>query len=112
MMSPEEARGLLAHMEGTDAAVLMAHMDWKDVADALETIANLRYEYAVQVKMRSGEWHYTDEEQYPFGGESPCSVMWSPQGYAEEMLESFAELDGREYLRIVRRLVSHAEVVE
>lgn len=77
-----------------------------------EIVANLRYEYAVQVKMSSGEWHYTDEEQYPFGGESPCSVMWSPQGYAEEMLESFAELDGREYLRIVRRLVSDVEVVE
>ena len=47
-MTPEEARGLLAHVEGTDAAVLMAHMDWKDVAEALETIAAMRYEYAVQ----------------------------------------------------------------
>ena len=56
MMSPEEARGLLARVEGTDAAVLMAHMDWKDVAEALETIANLRHEYAVQVENVDGGW--------------------------------------------------------
>lgn len=112
MTAPEQAQDLLSKIEGTDASMLQAHMNWKDVAKALETIAGLHYEYAVQVKMSSGGWRYTDEEQYPFGGESPCSVMWSPQDYAEEMLESFVELDGREYVRIVRRLAGDVEVPE
>lgn len=47
-MTPEEARELLALVEGTDEAILQEHMDWKDVADVLETVAGLRYEYAVQ----------------------------------------------------------------
>ena len=62
-MTPEDARELLATVEGTDEAILQEHMDWKDVADALETIAGLRYEYAVQVPV-NGHWEYTKDDQY------------------------------------------------
>lgn len=47
-MTPQEAQALLALVEGRDASVLQEHLDWKDVAEALATIANMRYEYAVQ----------------------------------------------------------------
>lgn len=47
-MTPQQAQALLALVEGRDASVLQEHLDWKDVAEALATIANMRYEYAVQ----------------------------------------------------------------
>lgn len=47
-MTPQDAQALLALVEGRDASVLQEHLDWKDVAEALATIANMRYEYAVQ----------------------------------------------------------------
>ena len=94
-MTPEQARELLAQAEGTDAAVLQAHMDWKDVAEALETIANLRYEYAMQVEDVDGGWRTLND------------------GWLSEQ-EARARRDGipGTRARIVRRLVSDVEVVE
>lgn len=59
-MTPQEAQELLDKAKGMDESVLQEHMDWKDVADALQTIANLHYEYDYEVA---------------FGDE------WTPQGY-------------------------------
>lgn len=93
-MTPQEAQGLLALVEGTDASVLQEHMDWKDVAEALTTIASMRYEYDYEVQ---------------FGSE------WTPQGY------EFASFDEAQLAvvrrrraapaHIVRRLVGESEVV-
>lgn len=77
-----------------------------------ELVANLRYEYAVQVQMSDGEWHFTDDEYYPFGTPEPRHAEWQTKTGAEELYASFAEDDGPKHIRIVRRLVSESEVAE
>lgn len=109
-MTPEEARGLLAHVEGTDAAVLMAHMDWKDVAEALETIANLRYEYAVQIS--DCEWvRENDEGQFVLTFDPMSALRHCHPRIAAKIAEAASAQFGCE-CRVVRRLVSDVEVVE
>lgn len=84
-----------------------------EAAPALaELVANLRYEYAVQVQMSDGEWHFTDDEFYPFGTPEPRHAEWQTKTGAEELYASFVEDDGPKHIRIVRRLVSESEVVE
>lgn len=84
-----------------------------EAAPALaELVANLRYEYAVQVQMSDGEWHFTDDEYYPFGTPEPRHAEWQTKTGAEELYASFAEDDGPKHIRIVRRLVSESEVAE
>lgn len=84
-----------------------------EAAPALaELVANMRYEYAVQVQMSDGEWHFTDDEYYPFGTPEPRHAEWQTKTGAEELYASFAEDDGPKHIRIVRRLVSESEVAE
>ena len=59
-MNPQEAQELLDKAKGMDESALQEHMDWKDVAEALRTIAALHYEYDYEVQ---------------FGD------TWTPQGY-------------------------------
>lgn len=75
-------------------------------------VASLRYEYAVQVEMSDGEWHFTDDEFYPFGTPEPRHAEWQTKTGAEDLYASFVEDDGPKHIRIVRRLVSESEVVE
>lgn len=77
-----------------------------------QTVANMHYEYAVQVQMSDGEWHFTDDDYYPFGTPEPRLVQWETETGAKELYNSFVEDDGPEYLRIVRRLATEPEVVE
>lgn len=111
-MTPQEADELLARVKDSDPSALAELMDWKEVAEALETIANLRHEYAVQLQMSDGEWHFTDDEFYPFGTPEPRHAEWQTKTGAEELYASFVEDDGPKHIRIVRRLVSESEVVE
>lgn len=111
-MSPQEANELLAKVKGSDPSALAELMDWKEVAEALETIANLCHEYAVQLQMSDGEWHFTDDEYYPFGTPEPRHAEWQTKTGAEELYASFVEDDGPKHIRIVRRLVSESEVAE
>lgn len=95
-MTPEEAQKLLACIDGTEATVLAELMDWKEVAQALETIAGLRYEYAVQVR---------DERWRTLGD------AWTSEPEARSRYSATpGKNTGR--VRIVRRLVSEPEVAE
>ena len=76
-----------------------------------ETIAGLRYEYAVQVPV-NGHWEYTKDDQYgPKVLRNPRDATWYSSRHAAE---TWADLwdDGEELPRIVHRLVSEPEVVE
>lgn len=77
-----------------------------------ELVANMRYEYAVQLQMSDGEWRFTDDEFYPFGTPEPRHVEWQTKTGAEELYASFVEDDGPKHIRIVRRLASEPEVAE
>lgn len=94
-MTPVEAQALLDKIKGTDASVLQAHMDWKDVVEALETIASMGYVYDYEVVF--------DEE-------------WTPIGHCFPTLEYARQfVAGRERTspaRIIRRLFGGSEVVE
>lgn len=65
-MAPEEANELLDKVKGSDPSALAELMDWKEVAEALETIAGLHYEYAVEEdagywRERGGEFRNVTE---------------------------------------------------
>lgn len=94
-MTPQEAQELLARVKGSDPSSLAELMDWREVADALETIANMGYEYDYEVQ---------------FG------VHWTPQGYefatAEDARRVVARRRRAAPARIVRRLTSEPEVAE
>lgn len=94
-MTPEEARELLAHAEGTDAAALQGHMDWKDVAQALDTIAGLRCVYAVEAQLGEDD-HWMQV------------TRWTPDP-GPDLLEGRPL---RSHERLIRCLVSDVEVVE
>jgi|GEM_PF-5273818 len=114
-MTPEDARGytdgLSFHSKQDVWGEFPNRYDHWDAFEAFETIANLRYEYAVQVEMSDGEWHFTDDEFYPFGTPEPRHAEWQTKTGAEELYASFVEDDGPKHIRIVRRLVSAPEVV-
>ena len=100
-MTPEEARTLLdrlKHAGNVDDPVYAEAAD--TIIPMLETIANMHYEYAVQVRWDSGDkhrqittWHQVTE--------------WST---APNPFRPVKRL-GREE-RIIRRLVSQPEVME
>ena len=56
-MTPEEAQHILAHIDRLD----LPDFQEPETRKALETIAGMRTEYAVQVR-RSGGWEYSREE--------------------------------------------------
>ena len=57
-MTPEEAQELLRAIDNSDPSILSELMDWKEVAEALETIAGMHYEYAVQITDVTGETRF------------------------------------------------------
>lgn len=115
-MTPVEAQELLAQVEGMSPYYLQDHMDWKQVASALETIAGLRYEYAVQVLLSDGDgvgvWHFADEDSLPFGSLKPYEVRWYTEKEAQEILDAEVDYFGHDGIRIARRLAGDPEVVE
>lgn len=89
-MTPEEARRSIH-----DAEDLRANLPI-DCWHALETIAGMREEYAVQV-LRSGEWQYSRGED---------DFRW--QDLAVQMVRTVRDHPGEE-TRIVRRYVTEPE---
>ena len=95
MMTPEEARTLLdrlKHAGNVDDPVYVEAAD--AIIPMLETIANMHYEYAVQVRLEeNGQWHQVTEW-------NPDPNPYKP-GHAPRNNE-----------RLVRRLVSEPEVMK
>lgn len=93
-MTPQEANALLARVKDSDPSALAELMDWKDVAEALETIANMGHVYDYEVA---------------FGDE------WTPQGYEfasfKDVRHAVVSRRRKSPARIVRRLVSAPVVV-
>ena len=77
-----------------------------------EQIANMRYEYAVQVLMGDGEWYFADEDSLPFGSLKPYEVRWYTKKEVQEILDAEVDCFGPKDIRIVRRLAGESEVVE
>lgn len=79
-----------------------------------EVVANLRYEYAVQVLLSDGAggnvWHFADEDSLPFGSLKPYEVRWYTEKEAQEILDAEVDYFGHDGIRIVPRLVSEPEV--
>ena len=94
-MTPEEARTLLdrlKHNGNVDDPVYVEAAD--AIIPMLETIANMHYEYAVQVRIQeNGHWHQVTEWN---ADPNPYKIGYGP----------------RNNERIVRRLVSQPEVME
>ena len=114
-MTPEEARDML-HYAGADGftapeAVLTAELAAHAPVMA-EQIANMHYEYAVQVLMGDGEWYFADEHSLPFGSLKPHEVRWCTKNEAQEIHDSEVDYFGHDGIRIVRRLAGEPEVVE
>ena len=115
-MTPQEAHALLAQVDGTDASALQAHMDWKDVAETLETIADMHWQYAAQVRRGSASpWLYVLSNGH-FSKRGSTSVWCKKRVGCENAIRSALNrkdvgADTVEF-RIVRRLVSAPEVVE
>lgn len=87
-MTPEEAQELRDQLEFFEP-------DGDTVAEALETVANLRYEYAVEVQpVPGGAWHQV--------------TRWTPD--PSPVLPDGRKLGKDE--RVVRRLVGDQEVVD
>lgn len=107
-MTPEEAREWLCGLEEADENDLQDFVGWKEVADALETIANLRTEYAVQVQTySSGDQPYLTRT----GGQtfSPDRANWfRGRGSARNHGKIYAP----GHYRVVRRFKSTPEVAE
>lgn len=115
-MTPFEAQTLMAKVKGTDESVLGFYMDWKDVADALETIAGMRWEYAAQVRRGSASpWLYVLQNGH-FSKRGSTSVWCKRKRGCENAIRSALKrkdvgADTVEF-RIVHRLVSTPEVTE
>lgn len=105
-MTPEQAQGMLDYydkMRGFD-------LTWEEIAAVLKQVANMRYEYAVQVEERPGVWRYLHSS-----GESTgfsIAACWCKN--FEMAPYPLAKYRHRETTpsRIVRRLVSDPEVTE
>lgn len=122
-ITPERARELLnmAHQgavyEQRPVTVAAKYAPLAEAAYALaQTVAGLRYEYAVQVLLSDGAggytWHFADEDSLPFGSLKPYEVRWYTKKEAQEILDAEVDCFGPKDIRIVRRLVSESEVVE
>ena len=113
MITPEQARDMLltAGSDGFTAPELCLTAELAAHAPALaEQIANMRYEYAVQVEERPGVWRYLHSS-----GESTgfsIAACWCKN--FEMAPYPLAKYRHRETTpsRIVRRLVSEPEVTE
>lgn len=100
-MTPEEAQHLIDAAEGLSPRLdhdLPYIVDGKDIVDMAETIAGLRWEYAVQYKTPGG-WKYTYES---------WDCRWQDSQAVQEV-RALRDHPGQE-TRIVRRLVSKPEV--
>ena len=94
-MTPEEARTLLDRLKhaGNVDDPVYAEVD-EAIITMLETIANMHYEYAVQVRIQeNGHWHQVTEWN---PDPNPYKIGYGP----------------RNNERIVRRLVSQPEEVK
>lgn len=111
-MTPEQAQGMLDYydkMGGFD-------LTWEEIAAVLKQVANMRYEYAVQVLLSDGAggytWHFADEDSLPFGSLKPYEVRWYTKKEAQEILDAEVDCFGPKDICIVRRLAGESEVVE
>lgn len=113
-MTPEEARELVLAVDNSDPSILSELMDWKEVLEALETIAGLHYEYAVQVPVDGATeplWKYVVRVD-------THGVILTQYGHMarwEDTLQEAAQYALNHNLaghRIVRRLAGDPEVVE
>lgn len=104
-MTPEEARELRDQFEFFEP-------DGDTVAEALETIANLRYEYAVEVDTPEGRAYALEsDEGMIYHIANPAYADWEED---RDDMEEFATRVARDLAattRVVRRLVSEPEVV-
>lgn len=99
-MTPEEAQWLLDKCHQPDAD-LPHIMDGKDTADAVETIANLTWEYAVIDRgMKLSLYHQT--------GDGLVRQTWGTEAEARDRLHPLISGDAH----LVRRLVSQSEKVQ
>ena len=110
-MTPFEAQTLLDKVKGTDESVLGFYMDWKDVADALETIAEMRWEYAAQY-VDNGCYLREDGDGQIVQTTPPSYADWwsDRQACAEYVKWWNANHDRR--VRMVSRLIEDPEVTE
>lgn len=112
-MTPEHAQGMLDYydkMGGFD-------LTWEEIAAVLKQVANLRYEYAVQVPVATvvpGEpvWRFFIRR-----GTNGGAILTSSSGLAkwdtsQRDAKKRAELHELTGHRIIRRLVGEPEVVE
>lgn len=106
-MTPFEARELLDKVKGTDASALEFHMDWKDVANALETIAGMQCIYAVQNNRRK-EWLYDTSRHGMTHNHTLAHWYEDLEDARDEAYTCYNDCN----TRIVRRLVSTPEVTE
>ena len=117
-MTPEEAREWLCGLEEADENDLQDFVGWKEVADALETIAGLSTEYAAQVEKYGRKYIITDSDEghWLCGDDHRVLQDWHRDYMdAEEYADSWNKIDGKRdgtTARIVRRLVSEPEVAE
>lgn len=72
-----------------------------------ESLANMRYEYAVQGLSDDGEWKFTDIDGKLLSSHDSEHISWWRDPIPQEDIE-----DRGPGWRIVRRLVSEVEVVE
>ena len=106
-MTPFEAQTLLAKVKGTDESVLGFYMDWKDVADALETIAGMQCIYAVQNNRRK-EWLYDTSRHGMTHNHTLAHWYEDLEDARDEAATCYNDCN----TRIVRRLVADPEVTE
>lgn len=112
-MTPVEAQALLDKIKGTDAAALQAYMDWKDVSDALTTIADMRYEYLVAVGPEHSPAYATMNSQGRFVGTTLLLAdRWATEGEAQSLVDELREGNENSTARVMARLASDGEVVE
>lgn len=81
-----------------------------------EQIANMHYEYAVQVLLSDGAggnvWHFADEDSLPFGSLKPHKVRRYTEKEAQEIYDAEVDYFGHDGIRVVRSLSTEPEVVE
>lgn len=113
-MTPEYAKELIDGIDPRNEYHMWADFprryDPHTVYDALEDIARMHHEYAVQVPV-NGHWEYTKDDQYgPEVLRNPRDATWYSSRHDAK---TWADLwdDGEESPRIVRRLVTDEEVV-
>lgn len=106
MTTPDEARDMLDRAQVDGDLGLTAEMAARAPFMA-EQIANMHYEYAVQV-LSEGEWHHEHENH----GLVPREGAQWFDNYREAWQASTCWVDDDFPTRIVRRLATDPEVVE